>query len=237
MAYEKISTRYPALLILLTDELEESVKLVNDVIDYLIQINFDGSRPKNRCYIIVLGYNKEVKELCSGWLSNLDESPKRIVSSIKRIKVRKGDLDVHVRQPIWIDPSTHQTSFPNYKDSIKLATQITRNWSTDKMTPPIVIDCSTNCHVDDAMEEINQLKNISSTDGNVFFLGCYSNTYTKHHIDSIFSVMPEEWLFRLEKNGIDKNIYKYGLLNRDCLMSILGDIKIVPEKWMWDDLR
>ena len=109
MAYEIInSTANTGLLILLTDELEESVKLVNDVIDSLIQINFDGAFPKNRCYMEVLGYNKEAKELCSGWLRNLDESPKRIVSAIKKIHNGARDfIDIEVKQPIWVDSSTH----------------------------------------------------------------------------------------------------------------------------------
>ena len=109
MAYEIInSTANPGLLILLTDELEESVKIVNDVIDSLIQINFDGAFPKNRCYIIVLGYNKEAKQLCTGWLRNLDESPKRIIPVIKNIHDGAGKfIDVEIKQPIWVDSSTH----------------------------------------------------------------------------------------------------------------------------------
>ena len=113
MAFEIINlTANPGLLILLTDGLEESVKLVNDIIDYLIQLNFNGAEPINHCNLIVLGYKKEVKALCSGWLRNLDESPKRIVSAIKKIHYGAGDfIDIVVKQPIGGDPSTTRQFF------------------------------------------------------------------------------------------------------------------------------
>ena len=94
------------------------------------------------------------------------------------------------------------------------------------LLPPIVVDCSTNCHVNDAMEEIKQFKKIATQDGNVLFFGCYSNFITNHPIDSIFSKMPEEWIYRFDRDGVDENMYKNGLLNRDCMLSIVGAIYV-----------
>lgn len=38
-----------------------ATKAVNRVIDTIIQKNFDGKAPKNRCFISVIGYNHKVK--------------------------------------------------------------------------------------------------------------------------------------------------------------------------------
>ena len=57
MPYEVYQTSAnPGLLILLTDELEESVKVVNCIVDQLIIRNYDGDSPKNRCFIVVIGF-------------------------------------------------------------------------------------------------------------------------------------------------------------------------------------
>ena len=47
MPYElSQSSMNPRLLILLTDESEESVEVVNRIIDQQIQLNYDGCAPK-----------------------------------------------------------------------------------------------------------------------------------------------------------------------------------------------
>lgn len=62
MPYElSQSSMNPRLLILLTDESEESVEVVNRIIDQQIQLNYDGCAPKNRAFITVVGYNDGIK--------------------------------------------------------------------------------------------------------------------------------------------------------------------------------
>ena len=65
---------------------------VNKVIDNIIQKNFDGDAPKNRCFISVIGYNHNVKELCSGWLKDLDTSPLRYETLKKKTPDGTGGL-------------------------------------------------------------------------------------------------------------------------------------------------
>ena len=76
------SSATPGLLIILLDQsgsmlspyaagksrTEFASLAVNKVIDNIISKNYDGEAPKNRCFISVIGYNHDVKELCSGWL-------------------------------------------------------------------------------------------------------------------------------------------------------------------------
>ena len=57
---------------------------VNRIIDTIIQKNFDGDSPKNRCFISVIGYNHNVKEICSGYLKDLDSNPLRVENIKKR---------------------------------------------------------------------------------------------------------------------------------------------------------
>jgi hypothetical protein len=82
------SSATPGLLIILLDQSGSMTEpyegtsrtkfatlAVNKVIDNIIQKNFDGEAPKNRCFISVIGYDNDVKELCSGWLKDLDANP------------------------------------------------------------------------------------------------------------------------------------------------------------------
>ena len=106
MPYEyTASSANPRLLILLTDESEESVKLVNFLIDRTMLLNFDGDAPKNRCFISVIGYNHNVKELCSGWLKDLDANPLRYETLKKKTPDGTGGLvEIDVKQPVWVEP-------------------------------------------------------------------------------------------------------------------------------------
>ena len=82
-------------------------KAVNKVIDNIIQKNFAGEAPKNRCFIAVIGYNHEVKELCSGWLTDLDNNPLRIENvKVKQPDGNGGIIEIEIEQPIWVEPIT-----------------------------------------------------------------------------------------------------------------------------------
>lgn len=109
-----VSSADPRLLILLTDELEESVYLVNSIIEQIILRNYDGPTPKNRCFISVIGYNHNVKELCSGWLKDLDASPIRYETLKKKQPDGTGGIvEVEVKQPVWVEKNESQPSLDN----------------------------------------------------------------------------------------------------------------------------
>lgn len=220
MPYEYIvSSANPILLILLTDESEESVKLVNTLIDRTIQINFDGDAPKNRCFISVIGYNHCVKDLCSGWLKDLNVAPLRLDSYIERLSDGAGGtIEVNCIQPIWVESVNPILVSGSYSDSIRLAIDICKEWSRDYEMAPIVIDCSEVFHMD-CFKEIEQLKAIATKDGNVLFFGCYSKN---ENVSEIFSKMPEEWEYRFKNWGLKEDDYSSGLLNYEHIGSIFS---------------
>ena len=52
----------------------------------------------------VIGYNHDVKELCSGWLKDLDENPLRYeTAKEKQYNGNGGIIEVEVKQPVWIE--------------------------------------------------------------------------------------------------------------------------------------
>jgi hypothetical protein len=231
MPYEYIaSSANPRLLILLTDQSEESVKLVNYLIDRTIQINFDGNAPKNRCYISVIGYNHNVKQLCSGWLKDLDATPLRYEKLTKKVIKKSPDgaggileekVDVEVTQPVWVESTQQPISIDKYDKAIHSAKEISRKWGEDNCISPIVIDCSKICYTDYAIEEIEQLKAVTTKDGNVLFFGCYLNI---EDASGIFSKMPEEWEYRFKIWEIKEEDYSSGLLNYEHIDSIFSAI-------------
>lgn len=85
------SSATPGLLIILVDKsgsmmlkyknepvsrTEFATRVINRVINDIIKKNFNGKEPKNRCFISVISYCAEVKEECSGFLTDLYKSPK-----------------------------------------------------------------------------------------------------------------------------------------------------------------
>ena len=230
MPYEYIaSSANPRLLILLTDESEESVELVNFIIDETIQINYDGDAPKNRCFIFVIGYSHSLKDLCSGWLRELDSSLfLRIESQKKKLPDGTGGfVEVEVKQPVWVESNKVSISIDNFGGAVHLAKELSLKWSEDNnFMSPIVIDCSKVCYADYAKEEIEQLKAITTKDGNVLFFGCYSQ---KENVFGIFSKMPEEWEYRFENWGLKEEYYSSGLLNYEHIGSIFGAMMDVDE--------
>lgn len=183
MPYEQLlSSVNPRLLILLTDESEESVRVINRLIDQQIQILCDSEIPKRCCFISVIGYNNTVKELCYGWLKDLDASPLRCDTLKKKFSDGVGGfVEIEVRQPIWIEPIYNPFSFVHYTEALILAKEMAEKWADDHIMSPIVIDCSIDSHVMCAIDEINEMKNIKTEDGTLLFLDVIvkAKTYQK----------------------------------------------------------
>lgn len=222
------SSANPGLLILLTDELEESVKVVNRLIDSQIQVHFDGDTPKNRWFIVVFGYNGRAKELVSGWLRDLDASPLRFESEQRKITdIAGGLVMVDVKNGIWVEQADEHSYNDSYTDLFKLVTELCKVWSEEHVMPPIIIDISAKCHVECAIKEIEQLKNISTTAGSSLFLGCYPDQYAQN---SIFSEVPNEMKCRFRRDGINENDYIHGILNRDKIYYLLDSVSTPHRK-------
>ena len=156
-------------------------KAVNKVIDNLIQKNYNGDVPKNRCFVSVIGYNHNVKELCSGWLSELDENPLKVETvKEKQPNGNGGIIEIEVEQPIWVEPITEDGA-TNMKGAFELAKELVSKWMSDHATEkdpaPIIINISDGepyyegKHPEICMKETKEVAQsimaMSNADGNV----------------------------------------------------------------------
>ena len=152
------SSATPGLLIILVDQSGSmlspyegddsktvfATKAVNRVIDTIIQKNFDGESPKNRCFITVIGYNHDVKKLCSGYLKDLDANPIRVDTLKKKVSDGAGGIiTVDYPMPVWIEPITKDGA-TNMKGAFEMAKAIIEQWMEDKPNnpAPVIINIS-----------------------------------------------------------------------------------------------
>ncbi|MBD5163315.1 MAG: hypothetical protein HDT09_01265 [Bacteroidales bacterium] len=155
-----------------------ATKAVNRVIDTIIDKNYDGDQPKNRCFITVIGYNHDVKKVASGFLKDLNSNPLRVDTIKKKISDGAGGLvEVDYKMPVWIEPITEDGA-TNMKGAFELAKTIIEQWIKDKPDnpAPILINISDGVpyyegkFVKDCMNETievaKEIKNLSVADGN-----------------------------------------------------------------------
>lgn len=187
------SSATPGLLIILLDQSGSMLqqyegsdtrtvfasRAVNKVIDNIIQKNFDGDVPKNRCFISVIGYNHNVKELTSGWLKDLDAKPLRYEQLKKKMSDGAGGIvEIDVKQPVWVEPITTDGA-TNMYGAFQLAKQLAEKWIADNADnpAPVIINISDGVPYYDGkdpricMQETTSLAkeimNLSNEDGNV----------------------------------------------------------------------
>lgn len=186
------SSATPGLLIILLDQSGSMLSdyegttrtkfasiAVNKVIDNIIQKSFDGESPKNRCFISVIGYNHNVKEICSGWLKELDAHPLRIETLKKKLPDGAGGIvEVEVKQPIWVEP-IQEDGATNMLGAFQVAKGLVTKWIDTNIDgpAPVIINISDGVPYYDGkdprecMKETVQLAkeimNISNNDGNV----------------------------------------------------------------------
>lgn len=187
------SSATPGLIIFLLDqsgsmqkEFQDSesrmnfaTKALNRVIDSLIQKNFNGDRPKNRCFVVVIGYSYGAQELCSGMLSDLYDNVKRREPIRKKISDGAGGLvEVNKEMPIWVEPS-YEDKWTDMAAAFRMAKQIINQWILDKpeSPAPVIINISdgipyydlkpTSVCESETKELAKEIMNISTNDGNV----------------------------------------------------------------------
>lgn len=187
------SSATPGLLIILLDQSGSMLqpyegsdsrtvfasRAVNRVIDNIIQKNFDGDAPKNRCFISVIGYNHNVKELCSGWLKDIAANPLRYEEIKKKMSDGAGGIvEVQVKQPVWVEP-INADGATNMYGALKLAKDLAEKWISDNKNypAPVIINISDGVpYYDskdprDCMQETillaKEIMNLSNDDGNV----------------------------------------------------------------------
>lgn len=186
------SSAAPGLLIILLDQSGSmllpyegesrtvfATKAVNRVIDTIIQKNFDGKSPKNRCFISVIGYNQRVKELVSGYLKDLDDSPLRIETVKQKISDGAGGIvTIDKKMPIWVEPIVNDGT-TNMKGAFSMAKEIIEKWISDKPNnpAPVIINISDGTPyydgkdvftcMQETIDVVNQIKGIDTNDGKV----------------------------------------------------------------------
>lgn len=156
-----------------------ATKAVNRVIDTIIQKNFDGKAPKNRCFITVIGYNHNVKNLASGYLKDLDENPLRVDVVKQKISDGAGGIiTIDKNMPIWVDPIT-QDGATNMKGAFDMAKDIIDKWVSDKPKnpAPVIINISDGVPyfngqdipicMQQTVDVVSQIKAIDTEDGKI----------------------------------------------------------------------
>lgn len=156
-----------------------ATRVVNRVIDTIIQKNYNGDHAKDRCFIVAIGYSVGAKEICSGFLSDLDNSPKRIETVKKKISDGAGGLvEIDKHMPIWVDP-IDKDGWTDMAAAFKMAKQIIEEWIKDKPNSPAPVIIN----VSDGIPYYNQkdprdcahetaaiaqeIMNLNTSDGNV----------------------------------------------------------------------
>lgn len=203
------SSATPGLLIIMIDQSGSMLSLydggpdsrtvfasraVNRIIDTIIHKNFDGKAPKNRCFIALIGYNHNVKNLKSGYLKDLDESPIRIETIKQKISDGAGGiLTIDKNMPIWVEPIT-QDGATNMKGAFEMAKEIIEKWIADKPNnpAPVIINISDGVpyfqglEVAECMQQtitiVNQIKAIDTADGKVQIFNAMIGDGTKEKI-------------------------------------------------------
>lgn len=186
------SSATPGLLIILLDQSGSMLSdyegttrtafaslAVNKVIDNIIQKNFDGDAPKNRCFISVIGYNHNVRELCSGWLKDLDEKPLRYETLKKKTPDGTGGIcEIEIKQPVWVEP-IDKDGATNMLGAFSLAKDLVEKWINDNpdWPAPVIINISDGVpyydgkDYHDCMEETivlaKEIMGMTNSDGNV----------------------------------------------------------------------
>jgi hypothetical protein len=187
------SSATPGLLIILVDQsgsmmkpydgedsrTQFAAKAVNRVINTIIQKNFDGKQPKNRCFITVIGYDVEVKKLVSGFLQKLEENPLRVEEVTKKVSDGAGGLvEIKAKMPIWIEP-IDKDRWTNMTGAFQMAKETVEAWMGDKPEnpAPVIINISdgrpyydkkdiSECEKE-TIEVVNEIKAIDTNDGKV----------------------------------------------------------------------
>jgi hypothetical protein len=187
------STGNPWMLVLMIDQsvsmgqpcsnLSESkavvaAKILNQLIDSIIQKNYSGDHAKDRCFIVAIGYSVGAAELCSGFLSDLDNSPRRMETVKKKISDGTGGLvEFDITISTWVKPISDEHE-PNMVDAFKLAESKIKDWVTrfPYSPAPIIINISSGVlssneqrfqvKVAEVEDITNRVKSIQTHDGN-----------------------------------------------------------------------
>jgi len=154
--YEKQwSSNEPGLMIFLIDQsgsmevewgdknrAEQTSLVVNKVLENIILTNMDGTKPKNRAYISLIGYGgnggNTVDILAKGLLSDIADNP----IDIQKVKVKKPDggggiIEIVEEKPVWVTPIAN--GLTPMGGAMDLAKDIIEKWIGKRADAPAPI--------------------------------------------------------------------------------------------------
>lgn len=222
------STATPGLLVILLDQsgsmadayLENesksvfATKAVNRMINTIIDKNFDGSAPKNRCFISVIGYESSVREIRSDSISALAASPLRIDSIKRKVSDGAGGLvEQDFRMPVWIEPAA--VGGTDMASAFQAVIQLVSKWIDDKpQNPaPVVINISDGMPTTDMNDTVSSamaLMDLRCPDGNVLLFNAHINRNGANVIfpSSVERLSCEHARFLFEISSVIPDSYK-----------------------------
>jgi hypothetical protein len=227
-----------------------AAKILNRLIDSIIE-RYYGGHVRNCCFIVSIGYSIGAAELFSGFLSDLDNSPKRIEKVRKIINDGAGGLvEIDKTIPIWVEP-TSDVYEPNMVDAFKLAEGKITEWVTKfpGSPAPIIINISSGQLSSDELQhqqKADELKNIANKitqiktdDGNtlifniaildtkqdiVFPTKSASESYRDINLkflSDISSYIPQEYEYRAQYVDIKLDCPAKGIISANYVQELL----------------
>lgn len=238
-----------------------ATKAVNRILDTIIQKNFNGNEPKNRCFVAIIGYNRNVREIASGYLKDLDASPLRIETVKQKIADGAGGLlEIDKKMPIWVDPITEDGP-TNMKGAFEMAKQLIDKWTVDypNNPAPVIINISDGLpyfdgkNLEVCMEEtiavVDQIKAITTKDGKVQIFNAMIGD-AEHYVfpTTLSEIKGEEakFLFRIsteipasykgaaDKNGLSFEQGAYGMISHADGVELISLIDFGSSKGQGD---
>lgn len=244
--YEKQwSSANPGLLIIMLDQSgsmsepyqdDESQatfasKAVNKVIQTIIDKNYSGDKPKDRCFIAVIGYATEAKLLKHGMLSEFAQQPLRVEKIKKKMSDGEGGIiEVDKNMPIWFEPEAKGVT--NMAAAFKIASQLINDYfKANSASPaPVIINISdgapciwngseTVWDIDETRKIAQSIMATTCEDGNVLIFNAHieangfnvqlpndknqlPNLDGAHFLFDISSVIPDAYKKAAEKSGL-----------------------------------
>lgn len=180
MSYtQQWSSATPGLLIILLDQsgsmsnrlqdgrsrAEAATRIVNRMIDNIIARNFNGNKPKDRCRIIVIGYNNDVRILAEGSLNELDEN----ILGFEPVSGTSAASGTAIDEAIWLRPEA--TGGTDMAGAFALAAakinEYLSSYSGKTMPAPVIVNVSDGMpnSVDGTLSSVQNIWNISTADG------------------------------------------------------------------------
>lgn len=157
-----------------------AAKAINNIIKNLIEKNHNGKEVRNRCFVMVIGYDSKATKLASGFLQKLKDNPIRVDEVTKQVSDGAGGLvPIKVKMPIWVEPIPEDRDLPtNMKAAFELVQKTIEKWVADKPDnpAPIIINISDGkpyyktdeeACVTETKEVANAIKAITTEDGPV----------------------------------------------------------------------